>query len=257
MLDATFIEKLASEIRNRKPEVVEVDDLSYLLVPGADGAWAMVTDLPRPEQLPAALMLGTLAGLASYVTENRDSLDRKTLVAIVQGHDSVSLRGPIVGHFKERAEYVKVQLGHLAGNEGFRFGSFMDSEEFVIALQARFVYTPALAEVLKLVGNIKDESVRQVSDDGVTQTVTARVGAVLSQEVQVPNPVTLAPYRTFREIEQPESRFVLRMRRGGEGQKPTCALFEADGAAWKLAAVERIAAWLKEKLAGTDVVVIA
>ena len=44
-------------------------------------------------------------------------------------------------------------------------------------------------------------------------------------DVKVPNPVTLRPFRTFIEVEQPESKFIFRMREGGR-----CAIFEADGA---------------------------
>jgi hypothetical protein len=59
--------------------------------------------------------------------------------------------------------------------------------------------------------------------------------------------VELRPYRTFREIEQPASKFVLRVKRGGEGQKPGCALFEADGGFWKLEAIENIRKYIASK----------
>ena len=94
-------------------------------------------------------------------------------------------------------------------------------------------------------------------DNGVSQqTVTTAGGVVLVGTAPVPNPVTLAPYRTFREIEQPESLFVLRMRTGKDGEKPTAALFEADGGSWKLEAIKRIAAYLREQV-GTSPAVIA
>ncbi|MEB9776454.1 hypothetical protein P4K25_31445, partial [Bacillus cereus] len=61
---------------------------------------------------------------------------------------------------------------------------------------------------------------------------------------KVPNPVQLSPYRTFVEVEQPESKFVFRMREGAR-----CGLFEADGGAWKLEAMNNIKEYLKEALA--------
>jgi len=67
--------------------------------------------------------------------------------------------------------------------------------------------------------------------------------------------VVLRPYRTFLEIEQPASAFVFRLRRGREGELPTCALFEADGGRWKLEAIERIRDYLKEQL--SEIAVIA
>ena len=56
--------------------------------------------------------------------------------------------------------------------------------------------------------------------------------------------VTLKPFRTFREIEQPESEFILRYqnRNGIEA-----ALFEGDGGCWKLDAILRIKEWLSDK----------
>lgn len=56
--------------------------------------------------------------------------------------------------------------------------------------------------------------------------------------------VTLQPYRTFLEVEQPVSDFLLRVDKEGG-----IALHQADGGAWKLAAKRSIAAYLKEQLA--------
>ena len=126
----------------------------------------------------------------------------------------------------------------------------------MIALQVLFEQTEDAAALLALVGNIKDEKVATHDDDGVTQTVTARQGVVLAQNVKAPNPVTLRPYRTFREVEQPASKFVFRMQAGKEGAKPLCALFEADGGRWKLEAVQGIAAFLRANVPG-EVTVLA
>ena len=52
-----------------------------------------------------------------------------------------------------------------------------------------------------------------------------------------------SPYRTFIEVEQPESKFIFRMREGG-----ACALFEADGGAWKLDAQNAVYEYLKDRL---------
>jgi len=69
--------------------------------------------------------------------------------------------------------------------------------------------------------------------------------------VAVPNPVTLRPYRTFSEVEQPASQFVFRMKTGGSS--PSCALFNADGGAWALEAIENIKRWLSDRLPEWDI----
>ena len=54
---------------------------------------------------------------------------------------------------------------------------------------------------------------------------------------------SLAPYRTFLEVEQPESDFVLRVNKEAK-----LALFEADGGFWKLEAVRLVKEYLSDNL---------
>jgi len=71
-----------------------------------------------------------------------------------------------------------------------------------------------------------------------------RKGGACLEAAAVPNPVMLAPYRTFPEVEQPASPFVLRLKQGPEGGRPSLALFEADGGKWQLEAVKRVRTYL-------------
>ena len=57
----------------------------------------------------------------------------------------------------------------------------------------------------------------------------------------------LRPYRTFTEVVQPASDFIFRMK---EDRGITCALFEADGGAWKNAAMKNIKEYLEFELEG-------
>lgn len=61
-------------------------------------------------------------------------------------------------------------------------------------------------------------------------------------------------YRTFMEIEQPESEFVFRARKADS--LPHFALFEADGGAWRIEAMKRIKAYLEENLKDIENVVV-
>ena len=61
----------------------------------------------------------------------------------------------------------------------------------------------------------------------MSQKTTIKTGAENLSEVKVPNPVVLAPYRTFSEVDQPESKFIFRLESGKE-DTPLAALFEAD-----------------------------
>ncbi len=85
-------------------------------------------------------------------------------------------------------------------------------------------------------------------DDGVTQKATVSKGIASKEQCIVPNPVHLQPFRTFVEVDQPESAFVFRMRDDGR-DGVQCAIFEADGGAWKNEAMENIRAYLQDELA--------
>jgi hypothetical protein len=132
------------------------------------------------------------------------------------------------------------------------FERFMDTEQFNIMLQSCFLENADRAAVLKVVGNIKEDNVRTTGDNGVTQVVTAKAGVSTVSDVIVPNPVTLCPFRTFPEVDQPESQFVFRMKEG-----PCAALFEADGGKWKIYAMQNVKKYLAEKLDGCNVKIIS
>lgn len=72
--------------------------------------------------------------------------------------------------------------------------------------------------MLKVVGNIQEDNVKNVEDDGISQAVVAKIGVASVGNVEVPNPVSHVPFRTFVEVNQPVSIF--RMKNG-----PNCVLF--------------------------------
>lgn len=125
----------------------------------------------------------------------------------------------------------------------FNFNYWYNTEDFNIKLQSCFEQNNDRDVMLKVVGNIKEEDVKTFGDDGVSQSVVAKTGVAQVGNVEVPNPVKLAPYRTFVEVEQPESEFIFRMRKG-----PNCAIFEADGGAWKNDAIDNIQEFLHSEL---------
>ena len=126
----------------------------------------------------------------------------------------------------------------------FQFEKFYDTESFNIKMQSIFLDTDDKEAILKTVGNLKEDAVKTISDDGISQAVTVKTGIAAAGEAKVPNPVELKPYRTFTEVEQPSSPFVFRMKEGGY-----CGLYEADGGAWKRIAIGNIKAHLELKLA--------
>ena len=195
-------------------------------------------------QTQGALVTTTLQSIADYLSCNLDeSLSSAGQVIVhITDPDLVSLFGEVNAD-KNRDKLLQVNADLP---EQIRYGSFYDMESFNIALQSRFVDVQDRAKLLALVGNVQDGNVRSIGDDGVTQTTTVKTGVASVSDVLVPNPVMLAPYRTFAEVEQPVSSFVFRMRKGNDG--PAAALFEADGGAWRIDAIANIREWLEGHL---------
>ena len=222
-------------------EPVEIDGVEYSPVP--------LHDPRRPAPLPDLLELRSLTALLRYISENRDELSLAECALHVESPVRVALVGALSGgHHRQRSTYVRANAHPAAAD--FGFGRFHDLESFNIRLQSLFTDDGQRDAVIRLVGNIKSEQVRHQSDDGRTQTVEARTGIATMATVNVPNPVLLAPYRTFLEVSQPLSLFVLRLREGSGGVQ--AALFEADGGAWRHAAMASVRGYLEAALADVE-----
>ena len=186
------------------------------------------TDKPlHLPELPAIETLHTdnLSSIVNFIKNAGDAdlnyLD-DTVQKIIHVEDAgkVNLYSSVCNECMDRQKFMTAEW---AGNK-FPFGQFMDAEKFNILLQTCFMETDDLKVIQQVVGNLRDEAVQNYGDDGVSQSVTIRTGIATVGQVRVPSPAKLRPYRTFLEVEQPASLFILRMREGGQ-----CALFEADG----------------------------
>lgn len=223
-----FVEKILSLAT---AEIIEVGGRNY--------STRSLHPLTLP--LPVMLEVHTLTGVKDYIMCGLDSVLNESLMAHVMDHTEVRLIGRLnTQGFQERISYIHA----LHDNPVFKFNQWFAVEDFIISLQSMFVQDESTAAILKIVGNLKLESGTVVKDDGISQEVTAKQGVSMVAAVKLPNPVTLRPYRTFREIEQPASTFILRMKHGN-GQAPSIALFEADGRMWELEAIAKIKEWLQ------------
>ncbi len=116
-------------------------------------------------------------------------------------------------------------------------------EEAQIALRTRFQETPDTIYAMKLLSDICCGAKVVYNDNGIATTVTTQKGVALQSNEQVRPIITLKPSRTFQEVEQPQSIFLIRVNERG------ISFTEADGGMWKLKAREIIKAFLEEKLA--------
>lgn len=196
------------------------------------------------DPLPAMLGFNTLSGFVDFVKQHKP----EEVMIHVKGHDEIYLRDLETDDTAQRAVIAKSSIEKHGAT--FKFGEHMDAETFIIGVQSRFVDNEHRANLLAAVGNISAESGVQVEDDGVSQKVAMRTGVVMKSSAVLPKKLVLAPYRTFREIEQPSSEFLFRVRAQREGSPPWPGLFEADGGTWMLQAIQGIAKYMKEQCPG-------
>ena len=120
---------------------------------------------------------------------------------------------------------------------------FMDYEKAVIELRSLYIPNDGTDYLLQLLSSISNESKVTSTDNGVTQKIEAKSGIALNSMVTVKPRVTLQPFRTFIEVAQPASEFILRINDRGE-----IGFYQADGGVWKLEATRNVAGYFEEQL---------
>ena len=200
---------------------------------------------------PACFSASTLSGLADFLLADVDGLFARhpRCLVTVESPQRVSVYSPIYGEDQKRDLLARCEISI----SDLHTDTYLDAEEFNVMLQARVVQSANRDLVLRFVGTMRDEQSNQTADDGFSQRVPVRTGVAQEGDVTIVNPVYLAPRRTFPEIDQPESPYILRLREG-----PQAALFRADDQAWRVGAIASIGAWLRDRLqAAPGCVVIA
>lgn len=216
----------------RTPALLNVDGIEF-----TDKELTPVIYNPKA----SSIEMKTLTSLVDYIKSGVDGMGEKMIIHVTSP-TQVQLYSAL-DEYRIREKLIEVN----AMIPEFSYGRYMDHESFCIMLQAKFLDDPESdrSKILRFAGTVEDGTVAQYSDDGTTQKATVKTGIASKGDEIVPNPVSLRPFRTFHEVKQPKSEFIFRMRseRGVE-----CALFEADGGAWKNAAMKSIKEYLEVEL---------
>ena len=191
-----------------------------------------------------AIEMHTLTSLVDYIKSDVDAMSEKMIVEVASP-TKVNLFSQL-DYNRDREKLVSVS----ARVPEFSFNNFMDQEKFCINLQSKFIDDPQTDRslILKFAGTVEAGTVADYGDDGITQKATVKTGIVSKGDAIIPNPVKLRPYRTFLEVEHPISEFIFRMKQD-KYDGINCAIFEADGGAWQIAATKAIKEYLQFELA--------
>lgn len=227
-----------------QPLTVKVNNEDYSTLP-----LKRVNKELRAEELEVA----TLSSLVDYIhCFNQDMKDTKYIVHIVTPTRVELISSLDSDRERETLMVVNAEVPKIP------FGMYIDNEKMIITVQSMFLNDPKTDRdaILKFAGTVTCGSIKEYGDDGVTQKAIIKQGVASKAEAIVPSPCVLRPFRTFREVEQPASTFIFRMRDGAR-EIVEFAIFEADGGEWRNEARENIRVYLEERLAGTGVTVIA
>lgn len=195
--------------------------------------------IPRADPIK----MHTLTSLVDYIKAEVDDMAERMIVE-VRSPEEVALYSQLdTLRCREELAVVRARVPE------FPFDKFLDQERFCINLQSKFIEDPDTdrALLLKFAGTVEAGTVSEYGDDGVTQKATVKTGIASKGDAIVPNPVRLRPYRTFLEVEQPASEFIFRMKQD-KYDGISCAIFEADGGAWQMAATKSIKEYLQFEL---------
>ena len=175
-------------VKAEDPKTVEINGKTYC-----------TKDLVRydaPEKA-APISATTLTSLVDYIKENREELRDRMIIQVVNETKVLLYSGLLAERDRETLFEVNALLPR------FEYGREYDQESFLISMQSCFKESDDREAVTMLASNIVNTQEATFSDNGTTQQAVMKTGITTKDNVLVPNPVNLIPYRTFLEVEQP------------------------------------------------------
>lgn len=229
-----------------KPFLREIKGETYIIDQG--GLYQQIKpDLEYPQELT----LTSLDALVKMVKTEASEMDAPLYITIPDHLTAICFGQPDAELRYDRVSYYRAKATDVPG---WQSDVKMGFEEMQIALRTRFQETPDAAYAMKLLSDITTGGKITFNDNGIATSVVTQKGVALQANEAIRPIVKLKPYRTFQEVEQPESPFLIRVSERG------ISFTEADGGMWKLTARQTIKAFLEERLSqevGEGSVVIA
>lgn len=236
-----LVEYLSKLQTPRPPQATVVDGISYRV--NADGTLGAAIATPDLRPARPTLAVSTLSGFVDAYKAKIDKLGDHVAVHVAD-FLTVQLIDLDADEFGKRHVYVTAKHSEPLA---FTFDKFHEIEDFLIKFRASFYFNEEAVKVVQLCSTVGAGSAVTVADDGISQEVVAKSGTVTKVPITLPaDGVPLIPWRTFRDANPVESKFLLRMK-GVKDGLPQIALFEID-AKWKLDTVGSIRSYLAGEL---------
>jgi hypothetical protein len=227
-------------IKEAIEKIIEIDKPEFKEINGEIYSNKQFIKIKQDDPVPSILEINTLTGIIDYIKNDLD--EENEYLIHVKSYNEVRL----YGRYKKETAERNCYLVSIAPEFKFGFNQWYDSEKFNINMQSQFLQDEVMKNMLSITGNISVIMTKDNEDDGITQKVIVKTGIVKKQETSIINPIRLTSMRTFTEIPQPSSLYVLRARQVHNGIE--FALFESDGGSWEHEVMLKIAEYLRENL---------
>jgi hypothetical protein len=239
----TMERDLYQQIReDATPLTVTVDGKTY-----ATQSLNPVEPPEKPRKTPRPKAVSSLDALCALVAQEAAVIyPESKLFLAVPSYDRVCVFTDIFRDSYERQELYSASTADFQGWDD----SWFDYEQAVIALRSQFIANEGTEYLLGILSRMSRHASIDTDDNGMTQHTTVSCGVTLVGAETIRPIVKLKPYRTFQEVDQPESEFLVRIREAKDGNK--IGILGADGGMWKLAARNTIKEYLTQKLAGVQ-----
>lgn len=218
-------------------KIVELANPKIYEVEGSVFASKELVHVMDKKPMPNCIELTGLDSVCKMVRNEAEHVGQQIFIQ-VKDHKNVSVFTSLDAD-EDRLYLYKC----VADTPAVTMGRFLPYENAVIEIRSLYIPGPDNEYLLRLLSSISSESKVTNSDNGVTQKVEAKAGISLKEVVEIKPRVTLRPFRTFVEVGQPESEFLLRINQSGE-----IGLFPADGGVWKLEATRNVAGYFEKEL---------
>ena len=224
-----------------KPEVTEIDGNNFIIRP--EGAVQIHEDI----DLPAELNLNSLDALVKMLRVEAAAISDVAaigeggpiFVSVASHENVIAFMSPGPDTRWQRPYLYRAKATDVPGWESQVQLGF---EQAIVALQTRFQKSLDFEYAMQILSQITTGGKMTFNDNGIATTIVTQKGVSLASNMAIKPIVTLRPYRTFHEVDQPEGLFLIRISERG------ITFTEADGGMWKLTARKTIKAFLEEQL---------
>lgn len=213
------------------PTVMPIGENHFLLT--HDGTIKQI--FPAIQQ-PETLTLNSLDGLVKLVKTEAMKMADPLYITIPTHMRVVCFAQPKEENRWHRQFYYEAVATDVPGWEE---ETSMDFERAQVAMRTRFQETTDIPYLQRLLSDITLGAKVTRNDNGVATSIVTQKGVSLQENAAIRPIVKLLPYRTFQEVEQPESTFLIRV------DERSIRFIGADGGMWKLKARQTIKEFLE------------